>query len=568
MRCRMARTWVAFLVVGVASLAKGQTEVQRVISGPGGGDGCGAAFAGLGDVNDDGHDDYAVGCPDALAGVGRVRLVSGASGGNIWHVAGPVAARSYGAALARIRDVNADGIDELAVGAPDTDFFGVNAGAAYVVNGATGVVLRTIGGAAAGDRFGFSVAGFRMAGQANPMVAASSPYKSSERGGFAVYDAVTGALWANYTGISVGDHAGWSIAHAGDWNGDGFSDVVFGLPDRINPSGGIGEVRVQSIALGAFYTLSILWPNSADSGFGTSVDGNGNLNGDEFSDIVVGAPRNPVAGSADGGLVRTYTGPFGDSWSAVQGPAQTRTGTAVAFVGDVDGDGISDFASGAPSQAIAGAPPARVRFRSGNSNLEIGLISDASGTPGLGSAVAAAGDANRDGFPDLVAGHRSTNLAWQFGLAPPWVGSREDLELRTSIEFGWYRSWPTEFTFNAAAIGTPFSLELRSPGGTYSGALPFILGSFRPVNAAAYSLAGFPEVHLDPFSVSFLYEPSDASFFAGPLLGSAGVQVYGQVPPGLGGLALQIQGGVLAPAPYLGNPNFTLTNSIALRFLN
>ncbi len=558
-------------VLVVSSSLMAQVGIHRTLSSPpampSGNNRAGSDFASLGDVNGDGHDDYAMGSPSASIGIGRVRLISGAPGLPLWDFNGPFSARSFGFALARIPDVNADNVDDLGVGAPDSDSGAVDAGNVYILSGATGATLRTIEWTGPGDHFGFSLASIRLAGLADPYLVVGIPDRTFSRGGFNVYNAATGALYVSYTAPVNGDHAGFSLANAGDWNDDGNQDIVVGIPDRLNADGGIGEVRVISVVGAAISTLSIISGGTGTTQFGHSVDGGGDLNGDEFSDIIVGAPYYDSGAGTNNGRMVTITGPFGMTRHTLIGLSLARAGMDVSFIGDLDHDGFTDFAYGYPSSAVAGAPAGRVVLRSGHLNTAIGTITDPLAIVGFGTTVAAAGDPNRDGHLDVLIGNGPENIAVLAGVNPSFVGSREDLVLRTSNNASDFRSWPDVQVYNVGDVGESLRIDLVSPNSSYVGTFPFIIGYLRPTAAPNATLAGYPEVHLDPSAYFFLFDAGQMGIFGPAILPPSGVQVTGAVPAGLSGLSMMLQGAVLAPAPYLGNPAFTLTNAVEYRFL-
>jgi hypothetical protein len=124
------------------------------VSGPAAGSGFGASIARLGDVNADGHGDVAVGAP----GAGRVLVLSGANWSTLYTLGAPATGTGFGSTLAAVSDTNGDGRPDLAVGAPLADVNGPDSGALTVYSGSTGALIYSIVGGAAGDRLGCSTA--------------------------------------------------------------------------------------------------------------------------------------------------------------------------------------------------------------------------------------------------------------------------------------------------------------------------------------------------------------------------------------------------------------------------
>ncbi|MFG0320286.1 MAG: hypothetical protein ACF8XB_23635, partial [Planctomycetota bacterium JB042] len=144
LRASLAWTLLSALAVAqdLRSVSEGIAAAERL----------GAALARVGDVDQDGFDDLAVGAPDAGSSVGGVALVSSATGARILAVAGGTPLGRLGAAVVAIDDLTSDGRPDLAVGAPGSG--GANAGTVHLLDGVTLASFGTIPGPAAGARFG------------------------------------------------------------------------------------------------------------------------------------------------------------------------------------------------------------------------------------------------------------------------------------------------------------------------------------------------------------------------------------------------------------------------------
>jgi hypothetical protein len=195
---------------------------------------------------------------------------------------------------------------------------------------------------------------------------------------------------------------GTSVANAGDLNGDGYSDAVLGAPGAANGQAGEGLAYVH---YGSITGLSpapnvTLEEDVAGAAFGTSVASAGDVNGDGYADVVVGAPLS-------GGIGRAYLymgGPAGLSASptlVLDGTPGSGFGTSVFKAGDMDCDGFSDVIIGAPgigSAYIHKGDPTGL-----DPVPHVTLVGPVAGS-GFGSAVCTAGDVNGDGFSDVVVG--------------------------------------------------------------------------------------------------------------------------------------------------------------------
>ncbi len=211
---------------------------------------------------------------------------------------------SFGAQLGKwvsgAGDVNGDGFADVIVGVPDELNSGV--GSARVISGSDGGVLYEFVGDAAGDLFGFTVSG---AGDVNgdgvPDLLASAPTKDNSSppyGSARVFSGSDGSVLHTFVGDPTTDFFGRSASGAGDVNGDGFADLIVGIP----PS---DSVRVFSGADG-----SVLYSFSGDSAgdlFGRVVSGAGDVNKDGFDDLIVSAPQDDNNGDGSG-IARVFSG--------------------------------------------------------------------------------------------------------------------------------------------------------------------------------------------------------------------------------------------------------------------
>jgi hypothetical protein len=147
-------------------------------------------------------------------------------------------------------------------------------------------------------------------------------------------------------------HFGYSVATAGDLNRDGYSDIVIGAPDYDHDQAGEGAAFVyhgSSTGIGPFWARR-LESVQASAWFGSSVATAGDVNGDGYSDLVVGAQFYDN-GQTDEGRAFVYHGsasgvPALASWTAEPDQASAFFGASVATAGDVNGDGYSEVLVG------------------------------------------------------------------------------------------------------------------------------------------------------------------------------------------------------------------------------
>jgi len=321
------------------------------------GDGLGYSVAGAGDVNGDGKADFIIGAYHANPGgrndAGSAFVYSGATGLLLFQKDGAAGFDYLGISVARAGDVNGDGRADFIVGASNTDPGGrINAGSAFVYSGATGLLLFQKDGAAASNFLGISVAG---AGDANgdgkddfiigtPL---ADPGGLTNAGSAFVYSGATGLLLFQKDGAAGFDVLGWSVAGAGDVDGDGKADFIIGAYTA--DPGGRSSAGSAFVYSGADGTL-LFQKDGAAAGdqLGWSVAGAGDLNGDGKADFIIGAYTADPGGRGDAGSAYLYSGADGALLYQKDGAAAGDfLGYSVAGAGDLNGDGKADFIIGA-----------------------------------------------------------------------------------------------------------------------------------------------------------------------------------------------------------------------------
>jgi hypothetical protein len=274
-------------------------------------DNSGNSLSFLGDFNGDGFDDFLVGASasdsQGKANIGRTYVVYGKAADfptsmSLGNVAGPLGAQivgindgdGLGISVHGAGDINGDGLADIILGATSSDVNGSSSGEAYIIYGRTGVISGTIN-------------------------ATNSDLRIQ--------------------GADGNDFLGSSVSGIGDFNGDGFDDVLVGVPGTISepgasyvvfgrPDGFAGPINVSTLDGTAGFKLPGL---NVGDGAGEAVSGAGDVNGDGYSDLIIGAPS-ADHGPTDAGESYVLFGFNGDNFVTVGADGKTATYT------DADGD--------------------------------------------------------------------------------------------------------------------------------------------------------------------------------------------------------------------------------------
>ena len=427
-----------------------------------------------GDVNGDGYSDVIFGSifySNGQSQEGRAFVYHGLSSGlgpaPAWTQESNQMAAGFGSMVATAGDVNGDGFADVIVTASTYDNGQTDEGRAHVFQGsALGLATTPIwtaetdqadarihsvatAGDVNGDGFSDVVIGSYFYDGGQPNEGRAFLYLGAAAGLSAVLD------WAGEDDRGM-DELGFSVATAGDVNGDGYSDLLVGVPGWDN---GQSEEGAAFTYLGSPFGPAnqpswIVESNQADAAFGSAVATCGDVNGDGYSDVVIGAYLYDN-GQVDEGRAFVYHGsPAGlgaaPAWTAESNQAAAQFGFAVASCGDVNGDGFSDVAVGANLHNNGQVDEGRASVYHG-SPAGLGVAAAWTGESNQGGAefgvsVAGAGDVNADGFSDVIVGAAAyDNGATDEGRAFLYHGSAAGL--------GATPAWTAESNQDGARFG-------------------------------------------------------------------------------------------------------------------
>lgn len=409
----------------------------------------GDAVVAGGDVNGDGFSDVVVAAhsfDNGQTNEGRVFVYHGSPTGPSttanWVAESDQASAFFGTSASAAGDVNADGYNDLLIGAPTFDNGQSNEGRAFLYLGSPSGLLTAPSWTAeinqANARFGTSVAwagDVNGDGYADVIIGAidANNGQSGEGRAFVYAGGPSGLasspLWTGESN-NVGAEYGCSVAAAGDVNADGYGDVVVGARSFDGGQAAEGKLFVYfGSATGPAPSASWTYEsNTVGAQLGFSVATAGDVNLDGYADLLAGAPFDDAL-AADGGSAFCWhgsaAGPVTPSnWTIAGTVAGQSLGFSVATAGDYDGNGSADAVVGSPGNTTGAAGAIRV-YVAGPSGLTYTPVLEEFGAASsqLGNSVATAGDVDGDGFSDIVAG------AWLYdggqtdeGQATIWAG--------------------------------------------------------------------------------------------------------------------------------------------------
>lgn len=413
------------------------SEVDRALAGAAAGDRAGEQLAGA-DLNGDGIADLLLGMTGYGEGGALHILLSPLSGDTRLDRPDAILesgerSSSTGQSVSFAGDRDGDGYADLAVSVSGSDRGGLDAGTVFIARGPFSgavslpdVAIATVSGTSSYDLLGSGVvadvdvdgdglldllvSAERYGTSLDPYLGAAYLLLGPLSGPESLDDAE-----ARVTGTNRYDRIGAALAGA-DVNGDGLGDLIVGSWSYPS-NGGQGVVGVLSGPIRGDQTIDdvdVRLDGSTDGGRASQALSTGDVNGDGYADLLIGAPFDTGAEEESGAVYLVHGPPLGGVL-AVQASAvllgvgdDDEAGTSVSCDGDFDADGQADVLVGAPGEASGGRDAGRAYFFYGpvSGSVLLGdgdiVLSSAIGRQRAGETVSLASDTDADGLADIA----------------------------------------------------------------------------------------------------------------------------------------------------------------------
>ena len=448
---------ILILLAFVVSIpfSRGMGEILYTISSPNEENSgfFGTSVSEAGDTNGDGHPDIIIGASWENPGssptdAGRAYIFNGLNGVLLHTLISPNEEQSgyFGISVSGAGDVNGDTYDDVIVGASyeDPGSSPEDAGRAYIFNGLTGTLIHTLTSPneEVGGRFGVSVSDagdVNVDGYADVIVGAwcEDPGSSPEDAGRAyIFNGNTGILL--HTLVSPNEetdgHFGASVSGAGNVDGRGSDAVVVGAPNEDPGSSpeDAGRAYVFGGETAALIQTFFSGNEEESGGFGGAVAGVGDVDGDGYDDVAVGAEKQSIGiGSSYAGRVYIFAVMMGIPLHNLISPNAQEYGffgSSVAKAGDVNGNGHNDIIVGAFGEAWESGPTGagQAYVFDGGFGLPLYTLRSPNEQQNgfFGISVSGTGDVNGDGRDDVVIGaNREDSRALPFDVGHAYVSS-------------------------------------------------------------------------------------------------------------------------------------------------
>jgi FG-GAP repeat/Secretion system C-terminal sorting domain/FG-GAP-like repeat len=378
----------------------------------------GRCVASAGDINKDGFSDVIIGAPGYSIYAGRSYVYFGSSTMDTipsMKLYGKEINDWYGFSVSSAGDVNNDGFSDILIGSYYHRGGTGKVDIIYGKNPMTDFVDKILPGIPTDNEYAYSIAACDVNGDSYEDIIVGAPRYNNHTGRVYIYyggnnmdnrpDVILdGENSRNATGDNNGDQFGYSVASAGDVNGDGFDDIIIGAYQADNQRGK-AYIYAGGDPMDTIADIKLGFPQIVDwdyCWFGNSVASAGDMNHDGFSDVIVGAPRYNFAQ----GAAFIYYG--GKSMDSIPDRILTGSsfgeefGSSVSSAGDVNNDGFSDIIVGAIKYNDYNGKA--YIFYGGTNTDSLELSGPYGEQHWFGASVSEVGDINKDGFDDIIVG--------------------------------------------------------------------------------------------------------------------------------------------------------------------
>ncbi len=299
--------------------------------------------SGAGDINKDGYNDVMFGAifndGSGMTDAGAAFVHSGYNGSLIYAYYGEASLDLFGSGLWPLGDINNDTYPDFAVAACGPWWQSTARGKVYIYSGINGALIRKHTGSHLGDQYGWSVCCMLdINSDGTNDYAVGAPYDSVGNtivGCVRIYSGASGGLLYSIEGQNPYDEFGWCVVRINDLDGDGVSELA--VAER-----GFDEGRGRvSLFSGAQGTLIARFVGTSESNAGVSIARLPDVTGDQIDELMIGLPLDDLAGQ-DAGRVWIFRLDHDSDGDGNLNYCDNCPNVPNPIQSDVDGDGLGD----------------------------------------------------------------------------------------------------------------------------------------------------------------------------------------------------------------------------------